>query len=182
MVSVWSLYDWWRWRVSRVCLAPVSITMPEYDDATIEAGLIGRFVTEKMEGSSMTKSAIVKVPWSRLESQIVKSEVHKTENFEYYLSNDPKVNGKSNMRKAFCEPGNANFVLPSPSHVYLLRIRGSPSIDLMIMVTILLTKQRLTWRRVSKGGALHPIWRQHRPRLWWPFWIRFQEVSRLIRI
>jgi len=32
-------------------LAPASIAMPECDDATIESGLIRRFVDEKMEGS-----------------------------------------------------------------------------------------------------------------------------------
>eukprot|EP01083_Nonionella_stella_P150071 477497_1 len=59
-------------------LAPASIAMPECDDATIESGLIGRFVDEKMEGSGMTKSAIVKVSRSNLELQIVESEVHRT--------------------------------------------------------------------------------------------------------
>ena len=91
-------------------LAPASIAMPECDDATIESGLIGRFVDEKMEGGGMTKSEchrIVQVVRSNLESQIVESEVHKTEKFEYYsyLLDDPKANGKSKMKKAFCEPG-----------------------------------------------------------------------------
>lgn len=50
-------------------LAPASIAMPECDDATIESGLIRRFVDEKMEGSGMTKSAIVEVVRSNLELQ-----------------------------------------------------------------------------------------------------------------
>ena len=49
----------------------------------------------------MTKSAIVEVVRSNLELQIVESEVHKTENFEYYLLDDPKANGKSKMHSMF---------------------------------------------------------------------------------
>lgn len=36
-------------------------------------------------------------------------EAHVTENDEYYLMDDPKVHGKSKMKKAFCQPGNVDF-------------------------------------------------------------------------
>lgn len=40
------------------------------------------------------------------------SEAHRTPNDEYYITDDPKVNGKSKMKKAFCEPGNTSFCPP----------------------------------------------------------------------
>jgi tyrosyl-tRNA synthetase len=40
------------------------------------------------------------------------SAAHKTEFDEYFLVDDPKVNGKSKMKKAFCEPGNVEFCPP----------------------------------------------------------------------
>mmetsp|Transcript_1904 Transcript_1904/g.4451 ORF Transcript_1904/g.4451 Transcript_1904/m.4451 type:complete len:171 (+) Transcript_1904:1930-2442(+) len=39
-------------------------------------------------------------------------EAHKTDNDDYYLLDDPKVNGKSKMKKAFCEPKNIGFCPP----------------------------------------------------------------------
>eukprot|EP01083_Nonionella_stella_P235507 828066_1 len=103
-------------------LAPASIAMPECDDATIESGLIRRFVDEKMEGSGMTKSAIVEVVRSNLELQIVESEVHKTENFEYYLLDDPKANGKSKMHSMFNVYSTHHDVVSSYSQDYELQI------------------------------------------------------------
>jgi len=43
---------------------------------------------------------------------IRESEAHRTPNDEYYVTDDPKVNGKSKMKKAFCEPGNISFCPP----------------------------------------------------------------------
>mmetsp|Transcript_22662 Transcript_22662/g.29060 ORF Transcript_22662/g.29060 Transcript_22662/m.29060 type:complete len:241 (-) Transcript_22662:125-847(-) len=40
------------------------------------------------------------------------SAAHKTEFDEYFLADDPKVHGKSKMKKAFCEPGNVDFCPP----------------------------------------------------------------------
>lgn len=40
------------------------------------------------------------------------SVAHKQEIDEYFLTDDPKVNGKSKMKKAFCEPGNIDFCPP----------------------------------------------------------------------
>ncbi|KAL3942779.1 MAG: hypothetical protein SGBAC_003091 [Bacillariaceae sp.] len=40
------------------------------------------------------------------------SDAHKTENDEYFLLDDPKVHGKSKMKKAFCEPKNIEFCPP----------------------------------------------------------------------
>merc|ERR1711957_316855 len=137
-------------------LAPASIAMPECDDATIESGLIGRFVDEKMKVSGMTKSAIVKVSRSNLELQIVESEVHKTENFEYYLLDDPKVNGKSKMKKAFCEPGNVEFCPPIALAFAFTKSEGITihrSDDNGGDVTY---KTKADMEADFKSGALHP--------------------------
>lgn len=40
------------------------------------------------------------------------SLAHVQEIDEYFLTDDPKVNGKSKMKKAFCEPGNIDFCPP----------------------------------------------------------------------
>ena len=40
------------------------------------------------------------------------SAAHKTEFDEYFIVDDPKVHGKSKMKKAFCEPGNVEFCPP----------------------------------------------------------------------
>jgi len=60
----------------------------------------------------MVKAAPIVVHCPSLELQKVENESHKTENFEYYLLDDPKVHGKSKMKKAFCEPGNIDFCPP----------------------------------------------------------------------
>ena len=39
-------------------------------------------------------------------------EAERLETDEYYLLDDPKVHGKSKMKKAFCEPGNVSFCPP----------------------------------------------------------------------
>ena len=39
-------------------------------------------------------------------------EAERLETDEYYLLDDPKVHGKSKMKKAFCEPGNVAFCPP----------------------------------------------------------------------
>merc|ERR1712157_535244 len=39
-------------------------------------------------------------------------EAERMDTDEYYLMDDPKVHGKSKMKKAFCEPGNVSFCPP----------------------------------------------------------------------
>ncbi|EJK49928.1 hypothetical protein THAOC_31149, partial [Thalassiosira oceanica] len=39
-------------------------------------------------------------------------EAERLDTDEYYLLDDPKVHGKSKMKKAFCEPGNVAFCPP----------------------------------------------------------------------
>jgi tyrosyl-tRNA synthetase len=48
-------------------------------------------------------------PFASLMLQQRELEAHATENDEYFLLDDPKVHGKSKMKKAFCQPGNTEF-------------------------------------------------------------------------
>jgi tyrosyl-tRNA synthetase len=91
-------------------LEPFSIGMDETEDAKIESKMLEDYFTEKCD--SLTKPSIVIGKCLSLELQQVESEVHKTENFEYFLLDDPKVHGKSKLKKAFCEPGNIDFCPP----------------------------------------------------------------------
>jgi len=93
-------------------LEPASIALPARDqDSDLISDLIGRFYDEKL--SSMTKASTTIVDSPSLALQEAReSEAHKTENDEYFLLDDPKVHGKSKMKKAFCEPGNIEFCPP----------------------------------------------------------------------
>jgi len=93
-------------------LEPASIALPARDqDSDLISDLIGRFYDEKL--SSMTKASTTIIDSPSLALQEAReSEAHKTENDEYFLLDDPKVHGKSKMKKAFCEPGNIEFCPP----------------------------------------------------------------------
>mmetsp|Transcript_699 Transcript_699/g.1306 ORF Transcript_699/g.1306 Transcript_699/m.1306 type:complete len:837 (-) Transcript_699:91-2601(-) len=53
------------------------------------------------------------------------SEAHKTEFDEYFVLDDPKVHGKSKMKKAFCEPGNIDFCPPIELLAYFANLDAS---------------------------------------------------------
>eukprot|EP00584_Thalassiosira_punctigera_P004969 CAMPEP_0172531454 /NCGR_PEP_ID=MMETSP1067-20121228/4857_1 /TAXON_ID=265564 ORGANISM="Thalassiosira punctigera, Strain Tpunct2005C2" /NCGR_SAMPLE_ID=MMETSP1067 /ASSEMBLY_ACC=CAM_ASM_000444 /LENGTH=831 /DNA_ID=CAMNT_0013315837 /DNA_START=20 /DNA_END=2515 /DNA_ORIENTATION=- len=53
------------------------------------------------------------------------SEAHRLESDEYFLTDDPKVHGKSKVKKAFCEPGNASFCPPIELLAYFGRLDGT---------------------------------------------------------
>lgn len=91
-------------------LEPSSIGVIDDEDTKIETSLIESYYSEKLEG--LSKPSILLESRDALELQMVESDSHKTENFEYYLLDDPKVHGKSKMKKAFCEPGNVDFCPP----------------------------------------------------------------------
>jgi tyrosyl-tRNA synthetase len=91
-------------------LEPSSIGMSDEIDSNIEKCLIDRYFNEKLEG--MTKPKCVLTGTTSLALQMIESEAHKTENYEYFILDDPKVHGKSKMKKAFCEPENIGFCPP----------------------------------------------------------------------
>jgi len=78
--------------------------------SSVEASLITGFFKDKL--SSLTQPKITTGGGPELLLQKRELEVHKTENDEYYLLDDPKVHGKSKMKKAFCEPKNTTFCPP----------------------------------------------------------------------
>lgn len=85
---------------------------------------------------------------------------HKTEFDEYFLVDDPKVHGKSKLKKAFCEPGNVEFCPPIELLAYFGGIEGggdgvtiSRSPDNGGDVTYT-TKNALL--KDFESGALHP--------------------------
>ena len=93
-------------------LEPASIALParSAESATIHT-LIGRYFHEKLAGMSTPSTMLVESPSLALQ-EAKESDAHKTENDEYFLLDDPKVHGKSKMKKAFCEPGNVEFCPP----------------------------------------------------------------------
>ena len=58
------------------------------------------------------------------------STAHRTESDEYYLLDDPKVHGKSKMKKAFCEPGNVDFCLPIEVFAYFGGLENGKTITI----------------------------------------------------
>jgi len=116
-------------RPSKVCLAEVDVGLDGvHEDKGLEARLLQDFYklerkvsTGIMEGGSdddvvggdNDNSPDVEVVSSPdLNLQRRTSEAHRTENDEYYLLDDPKVHGKSKMKKSFCEPGNVEYCPP----------------------------------------------------------------------
>lgn len=89
-------------------VAPASLALADGSD--VESTLVKEFFSEKLPGVSSPEISIGKGPSLLLQQR--ESVAHKTENDEYYLLDDPKVNGKSKMKKAFCEPKNISFCPP----------------------------------------------------------------------
>jgi len=84
---------------------------------SVEAHLVQQFYAAKLSHPRLAavlpppRIAYAHVP--RLGLQLPReSEGHRLESDEYFLSDDPKVHGKSKVKKAFCEPGNAGFCPP----------------------------------------------------------------------
>lgn len=89
---------------------PETVCMPENGVSNVESALVNEFYSAKLEG--MTAPGVVLENGPDLVLQRREEVAHVTENDEYYLLDDPKVNGKSKMKKAFCEPGNVDYCPP----------------------------------------------------------------------
>jgi len=134
-------------------LEPAGIGVGSSIDEHIEKGLIGRYFDEKLEGMSKPVFSVSKVP--SLALQVIDDESHKTENYEYFILDDPKVNGKSKMKKAFCEPGNIDICPPivlsmafGPAEI---EIKRSPENGGDVVY-----KNQIDMETDFKNGALHP--------------------------
>jgi tyrosyl-tRNA synthetase len=91
-------------------VAPSTVSMSSSSASTVESNLVAEFYSAKLEG--MTAPSVVFENGPKLVLQHRDDPAHITENDEYYLLDDPKVNGKSKMKKAFCEPGNTTYCPP----------------------------------------------------------------------
>jgi len=80
------------------------------DAAAIGSKMVSEFFREKLVSLAEPKVTTGKGPELILQKREL--EAHKTDNDEYYLLDDPKVNGKSKMKKAFCEPKNIDYCPP----------------------------------------------------------------------
>lgn len=89
-----------------------SICMMDSIDSKIERELIERYFDEVLCEKGMQKPLLHTISVPSIALQEVESDIHKTENYEYYLLDDPKVHGKSKMKKAFCMPENITFCPP----------------------------------------------------------------------
>jgi Tyrosyl-tRNA synthetase len=134
-------------------LEPGSIAMDSSEDESIERALIERYYEEKLQ--SMTKPMFFSTKTTSLALQMIDSEAHKTENYEYFVLDDPKVHGKSKMKKAFCEPGNIEFCPP----IVLANAFGPADIEIKRSVenggdVVYQNKQDM--ESDFKSGSLHP--------------------------
>lgn len=134
-------------------LTPSSIGFSGSEDSTIEKGLIDRYFDEKLETMSKPSFAVVETP--SLVLQDIEDEAHKTENYEYFILDDPKVNGKSKMKKAFCEPGNIEFCPP----IVLANAFAAGDIEIKRSEENggdVIYKKQADMEADFKSGALHP--------------------------
>lgn len=134
-------------------LEPGSIAMDSSEDDTIERALIERYYQEKLQ--SMTKPNFISTTATSLALQMIESEAHKTENYEYFILDDPKVHGKSKMKKAFCEPGNIDFCPP----IVLANAFGPADIEIKRSVENggdVVYRNKKDMESDFKSGSLHP--------------------------
>ncbi|KAL7532528.1 hypothetical protein ACHAXR_004685 [Thalassiosira sp. AJA248-18] len=134
---------------------------------SVESHLIQQFYSTKLSHPAL--SSILPVPQithvttgPKLALQPPReSAAHKTESDEYFLADDPKVNGKSKMKKAFCEPGNVDFCPPIALLAYFGGLDGGKEEGVTISrspenggnVTYT-TKSAV--QKDFESGALHP--------------------------
>jgi tyrosyl-tRNA synthetase len=92
-------------------LEPASLALTPGEAAATEMEMIHDFFPNKLPGVTVPVVTTVAAPSLRLQVER-DSEALKTPNDEYFLLDDPKVHGKSKLKKAFCEPGNVEFCPP----------------------------------------------------------------------
>eukprot|EP00977_Amphora_coffeiformis_P015519 scaffold4535_cov179-Amphora_coffeaeformis.AAC.4 len=88
---------------------PASVSLSSGEAA--EADMISDFFPAKLPGLTVPTVTMTAAPDVRLKEP-VESDAMKTPNDEFFLLDDPKVHGKSKLKKSFCEPGNIVFNPP----------------------------------------------------------------------
>eukprot|EP00986_Skeletonema_menzelii_P010375 scaffold5063_cov150-Skeletonema_menzelii.AAC.4 len=153
-------------------IANMSLGDDESTTTSTEATLIQEFYSVKLSHPSLTSILPLPTITHNVSSpnlalqQPRESIAHKQEIDEYFLTDDPKVNGKSKMKKAFCEPGNIDFCPPIALLTYFGGLdSGSASASAGKGVTISRSPENggdVTYTSKSqveadfKSGALHP--------------------------
>jgi len=130
-----------------------SITFNSSDDDSIEKELISRYYDDVLK--TINKPELRTKASASFILQKRESEAHRTDNDEYYLLDDPKVHGKSKMKKAFCEPGNTKFCPP----IILSIALGSSNVVIKRSAEnggdVTCTSQ-LEMETIFENGSLHP--------------------------
>lgn len=143
----------------------------EGDDApaqSVEAHLIQQFYSTKLSHPALT--SILPVPQlihvtsaPKLALQLPReSAAHKQEIDEYFLVDDPKVHGKSKMKKAFCEPGNVDFCPPIELLAYFGGLDGGDNKEGVTIARSAENGGNVTYTTKAAilqdfgSGALHP--------------------------
>jgi len=130
------------------------------DAASIESKMIAEFFKEKLGTLIQPKVSSGTGPNIILQKREL--EAHKTDNDEYYLLDDPKVNGKSKMKKAFCEPKNIKFCPPiSIASTFAFDLETDSASEMTISRTLenggdLVFKTRSDLESAFAGDSLHP--------------------------
>lgn len=136
-------------------LGSSSIAMLDSSNSSIERDLIAKYFDEVSSKNGMIKPSFKTVIVPSIALQDVESDIHKTENYEYFLLDDPKVHGKPKMKKAFCMPENIDFCPP----IVLASIFGQSEI------TVNRSEENggdVTYKNANeikndfKNGSLHP--------------------------
>jgi len=93
-----------------ISLSPSLFTLRSTDcNSDVEISLLEKFFSHYTE---LTLPTLKKVSIPSLLLLQRESEAHQMDTDQYFLLDDPKVHGKSKMKKAFCQPGNTSFCPP----------------------------------------------------------------------
>merc|ERR1711935_1055570 len=93
--------------LSPALLTPSSMSVAEQE----EMSLIQKYISSA-SSDEITLPTITNIDIPSLLLMQRDNNAHKMDTDEYYILDDPKVHGKSKMKKAFCEPGNIKFCPP----------------------------------------------------------------------
>ena len=106
-----------------VAVSPAKLPYPDDDASVVMTKLVEDFYREKLPLFDIPTISSQRLPSLRLQPER-ESIALATDHDEYFLLDDPKMHGKSKMKKAFCEPGNIGFCPPIDLAFSLLLQRG----------------------------------------------------------
>lgn len=134
---------------------------------SVEAHLIQQFYAAKLAHPGVT--FLLPMPrimhlaaGPKLALQPPRASAHRSEFDEYFIVDDPKVHGKSKMKKAFCEPGNVEFCPPIDLLAYFGGLDGGVGTKEVVISRSPDNGGNVTYKDKSailkdfESGALHP--------------------------